>query len=395
MPPQRARSSRANSRLKAFVVVGLAALSATVLIVGVWIFLSERRGPRTATRLPAEPAPRQRRADLTEQFLARVGLAVQAKQYDQAVRAMREFLQSQPNEPRVLELLAMTLMEQGDAAAGEQEVDALLAAQPQHRMGHWMKGELLRMRGAGGFLEHFRRAAQGADDADLLVRLGGSYLACGELDAAAECFGKVLAVQPTRPDALAGLAQTYYEDGQYEQSERLLERLAALQADNPLLAAMLGRVRMLQGDYAGSRAAYERIRTTGAGAMGLAEVHAMMAADSLDAAEKTAQYEQAVHWAEQAIAFAGTRLDGHYTVARTLYVMGGEENYRRALEHLKTAGELAPGDGRLADLARKVRDALAVATFSLTPAGASWTAPPDEPASQPSDAPAPLDFKLR
>lgn len=393
MASGRPKSRAPSPRVKIAVGAALALLGGVVVVLAASVLLNrQRREPHDG--IPSA-APKPTANQQTEQFATEVSRIIQLGQHDQAISRMRSFLAANPAETEIRSMLAMSLAQKGDVEAAEREVDVLLGQQPNHGIAHWMKAELLRKRGATGFLSHLAQAAQGQASPDLLVRVGNCYLACGEPDRAAECLRRVIGSNPARVDALASLAQVYFERRQYAESERILEQLVQAEPRaGSALMPMLGRVRMAQGDYEGALDAFEMAKQTGKGALGLAEAHAAIAAKQDTGPRRADHYRQAVEWAETAADSQDTALDGHIMAARTLYVIGGQENLRRAMSHLDAGTALAPTDGRLMDLATKLRAAMSASSDPASAGERSWLDQTQSPASQPTSQPA-LDFRVR
>jgi len=107
--------------------------------------------------------------------------------------------------------------------AAEQAVEEALDSLEQ--------GDVARARAA------YRRALeQRPDDPSVLVDLGHLALAQGDAGEALDCFGRALAADAGRADALQGLVATHRRNGRPEEALIAARRLAELEPDDPLPA---------------------------------------------------------------------------------------------------------------------------------------------------------------
>jgi putative thioredoxin len=86
------------------------------------------------------------------------------------------------------------------------------------------------------FIERLLKGKIDAGDADL-VKQADEAMAQGDAAGAADLYAQVLAADPTRPQALAGLARCYVQTGALDRARQALALVPADKANDPAVAA--------------------------------------------------------------------------------------------------------------------------------------------------------------
>ena len=143
-------------------------------------------------------------------------------------------------------------------------------------------------------IRHLQRAISIEPDPSYLANLGEIYRRLGQLDLAAESFGRILEIDPNFPEARLNLAVTLADAGVYEPALQLLEEATRFGPDGPRLrvafASLLLRMKRPEQALVHARRAVEL-------APNVASAHRQLG-DSLDAcgqkSEAIASYRRAL-----------------------------------------------------------------------------------------------------
>jgi len=134
--------------------------------------------------------------------LSRLGyIAWNEREYDEAIRRFQQVLALDPRH-------AVAYIHLGVNYAAQERFDASIAA---YREAGRLRPDLARLvEDSIELVERSRRAKERPDDPTAHARLGELYASDGRTDRAIECFEKVVALAPNRPEGLFTLAH-YYE----------------------------------------------------------------------------------------------------------------------------------------------------------------------------------------
>lgn len=198
--------------------------------------LIKRNGPRVLTDnyAPVEnllaPVVRARTMDRGELDLAWAERYVLEGNTELAMVQVRAALETHPEWPRALELLAKLLLDEGDAEGAVEAMRKALEIDPEYVPAHRKRGmEALQ---AQAFVEartELNIAVQlQPDDAGLVYNLGAVCAAQQDLDAAIAAWRQALTINPDHTDALHNLALAYTVGGDYEGAWEYVTRLRAL-----------------------------------------------------------------------------------------------------------------------------------------------------------------------
>lgn len=155
---------------------------------------------------------------------------------------------------------ARSQMKQGDRASAHENLEQLLAIEPDNAAAHHLLGVLLKGRGeTNAALPHLERAvALRSSVPDFRVDLGNAYIALKQYAKALECFQIALLLDPEYAAAAANIAKVLYDLGHYKKAEegyreslRMDPELAAVQVNLAATLVSLGR-------YEDARLAAER-----------------------------------------------------------------------------------------------------------------------------------------
>jgi predicted O-linked N-acetylglucosamine transferase (SPINDLY family) len=161
---------------------------------------------------------------------ARFHLANVLREQDRLAEAIghyREALQRMPEHPSVLNNLGLAYAACGDDAAAEAAWRAVLVREPAHRHALANLAHLLcrqsRHREAAAVTDRY--LAHHADaPAELWIDRGIAQHAAGDLDAAAGCFERALAIVPADATALTNLGSVQIDMGRFEAAASTLAR---------------------------------------------------------------------------------------------------------------------------------------------------------------------------
>ncbi len=167
-----------------------------------------------------------------------------------ARRAYERALASSPETPGALWNLALLLEGDGALEEAERYFEKLVALKPDFEDAAFWLGYLQLQRGEfAGAVDSFELCLKKRGNwVEALLNLGLAYWKFEDLDAAAETFGRALALQPDNPGALRALTGIAIERRNHEQAWKLHQKLIALGQDSVELSYNLGLLLQSAGE---------------------------------------------------------------------------------------------------------------------------------------------------
>jgi tetratricopeptide (TPR) repeat protein len=208
--------------------------------------------------------------------------------------ALERALSLHPDEPRVLDALAVQRLEHGDAWAAVRLAEkahktgpsfaqaALTLARAYEAVGLTARASLLRLETARKFprLAATRRAAAAAqrrfghaaeseaelraalaarfDDAEARGDLTAQLTDRGDIDGALRLLGESIALEPASPYSRLRAAELLSQEGRSAEADRAYAELTQLAPDRPDVHEALGKHRLRQRDDAGALSSFTR-----------------------------------------------------------------------------------------------------------------------------------------
>ncbi len=216
------------------------------------------------SRLFTRPADAQ--ADAAGRLLESGQRLQQAGSTNDAERAYREALASDPANSQAHYLLGALLGERGDVEAAAVHLDRVLEADPAHSDAHAARGNLhLMQEQYGRAIESYERALRlNPDNAAAHSNLGLAAQATGNKQLAFRHFARAYELAPEITDLLKNLTLSYLDFERHADAERLLRETLARRPGDFEVLRCLGLV--LQKTHRPDEALryYESMRSAGA-----------------------------------------------------------------------------------------------------------------------------------
>jgi tetratricopeptide (TPR) repeat protein len=177
---------------------------------------------------------------------------IRRQTYATAIEQAKRYIQLEdPRDIVVRPVLARAQLRLGQAAEAEETLDALLRLSPQAARELWMKGQLVRRRGAAGAEEFFRRAAASDQaDAEIWSRYGLELLRRGRFVGADTYLRRAADTGHRDVPTLRGLAALAGRARQYERAARLLDEAVRQEPGNVDLRGKLAEAQRDAGRLA-------------------------------------------------------------------------------------------------------------------------------------------------
>jgi len=332
----------------------LLVLTAGVLGLAAWLAFAPPAAPPIHLGNSASRPAGQTQAD---QVLATAAPLLAGRQYKPARDLLAAYVRSDPADTKVRPVLAQALLAMKDAQAAERVVDDLLRLDAQSSAGLWLKGILLRKRGADGAEKMFRHAAQSPQATpDIHARYGLELATSGQFDQAERYYRKALAAQADLLPAQGGLSELLIRSGRFEEAAGLLERAVAASPKDPDLWRMLADARRNLGQLQPAHdAATKALALTrdGPTLVLMGEIELLLAGQAQQANAPTIRQSAAEAFAA-ACDFAPVRADAAFKAARCYYFL---ERYALAMKYIDLARQTAPDRKDVQEWTTKIQDA--------------------------------------
>jgi predicted Zn-dependent protease len=207
-------------------------VAATVVVIGATIYVAVSPPWKPPRDVPSDTGPSiaQRTRKVLEEALNQAdslpdsGQTLRRNAYEQiATRALAHVRFQDGRDVLVRPILAQALMRMDRLKEAEQVVDDLLALAPALGEGLWLKGDILRLRGDGGYLEYYSRAAESPQgDPRVWAAYGMEMLRRGRASDAEKYLTKAEQGGQRSPLVLSGLAELAMGANDFARAEALL-----------------------------------------------------------------------------------------------------------------------------------------------------------------------------
>ncbi len=157
---------------------------------------------------------------------------IQQRQYESAKRPLTQALEIDPNNPKVLNLLAYVFQQQGEMKLAEEYYQRMQAAAPDFASGQNNFGIFLMIQGRyDEACEQFKLATdnplyEGRPRA--LENLASCYSSQGKTVEAEKIYRQVIGLTPDAPNAYVGLASILYDQGNKGDARALFETFSEM-----------------------------------------------------------------------------------------------------------------------------------------------------------------------
>jgi tetratricopeptide (TPR) repeat protein len=184
--------------------------------------------------------------------------AFNSGRYEDAQLSCEQGLLRQPQEPTLNHLLAAMLFKRGDFAYAHKRIEVSLAVDPNNKAALLLAGRIARAeKDFEGALSYLRRAAELAQNAEILLETARTLDQSGSPAQAEDVWRVILKALPDCAEALARLGRLAWENGSHAEAVALLERAAKKDAPASVWFD-LGLAKQDLRDHIGAAAAYRR-----------------------------------------------------------------------------------------------------------------------------------------
>lgn len=331
----------------------LLALTAGVLALAAWLAFSPPPAPVRDFAQPHRPAGPTR----ADQTLVTAKALLDQREFARARDLMAAYVRSDPADTKVRPLLAQTLLRMKDAQSAERVVDDVLRLDAQSAAGLWLKGTMLRQRGADGADKMFRQAAQSPSATpDIHARYALELAEANQLDQAEQYYRKALAGEANLVPALGGLAELLIRSGRFEEATGLLQRATTANPKDADLWRMLADAQRNLGQLTPAHEAATKalaITRDGPTLMLMGEIEMLLAGQAKASDAPTIRKSAAEAFAA-ASNFEGVRAEAAFKAARTYYFI---ERYALAMKYIDLARQTAPDRKDVQEWTTRIEDA--------------------------------------